>query len=82
MEMFYMVFRKYTPLFFEEFSRNAVRMSQRYHPHLNQVLFCKFKINKKAPDFSEAFVVVTLTGQFTNHFMNDLKKLAYFSSNL
>lgn len=26
--------------------------------------------------------VVTLTEQFTNHFMNDLKKLAYFQVNL
>jgi len=25
---------------------------------------------------------VTLTEQFTNHFMNDLKKLAYFSIDL
>jgi len=25
---------------------------------------------------------VTLTEQFTNHFMNDLKKLAYFQVNL
>ncbi|KQX00824.1 hypothetical protein ASC72_08170 [Flavobacterium sp. Root420] len=82
MEMFYMVFRKYTSLFFEEFSRNAVRMSQTYHPHLNQVLFYKFKINKKAPDFSEAFVVVTSTTQFHEHFIQDLKKLVYFQVDL
>jgi hypothetical protein len=30
---------------------------------------------KKAPDFSEAFVLVALTGQFSNHFVDDLNKI-------
>ncbi|SDZ66196.1 hypothetical protein SAMN05444397_11617 [Flavobacterium aquidurense] len=31
--------------------------------------------NKKTSDFSEAFVLVALTGQFPNHFVDDLKKI-------
>ncbi|SFD97877.1 hypothetical protein SAMN05216297_11711 [Flavobacterium phragmitis] len=39
---------------------------------------------KKAPieDNWRHLVFVTLNEQFTNHFMNDLKKLAYFQMNL
>lgn len=32
-------------------------------------------LKTKAPDFSEAFVLVALTEQFSNHFFNDLRIL-------
>ena len=37
--------------------------------------------HKKTPNFHLEFLV-TPTGQISNHFMEDLKKLAYFQVNL
>jgi len=37
------------------------------------------KPNKKAPDFSEAFSLSSLTGQFSNRFVEDLKILKVYN---
>jgi hypothetical protein len=36
-------------------------------------------LKEKAPDFSEAFLVA-LTGQFSNHFQDDLERLSELES--
>jgi hypothetical protein len=37
---------------------------------------------KKASDFSEAFIVVALMGQFSNHFIDDLKNICLVSEDV
>ena len=57
---------------------------------INEMVNCIYLVNnrlraKKNGTKDDIFLlsrVVTLTEQFTNHFMNDLKKLAYFQVNL